>query len=279
MKFALNRLTYFVIFLFVAAIAFAAYYLYNLPGFLSDFAGTGQTIGIAIAESALMKVDALVFAISFLGLASITLLMVTAKKGEAENVVYVEAYKEKEKEEESEVEINSESKYKDKAAEIKRLLEQEGAEQTIMNRAISKLCKDLEASQGALYKAVYEDGQRYLELFASFAYSVPDSRKIRFEFGEGLAGQAAKEGRTLILNNVPEGYIKILSGLGSGSPKALIIVPIIEDETTMGVIEVASFVEFDTDEQEYVQHCASLLAKKFTPDQNVTISETESENL
>lgn len=279
MKFTLNRLTYGFITLFVAAIAVSAYYLYNLPAILSDFAGVGQTISITIAETALMKVNALVFSVALLGLASLTLLMITTKKDESENVVYVEAYKNKDEEAVDEIVLDSESKYKNKVDGINQIIEQEGSEKMMMNRAMSKLCKDLGASHGAFYKAVYEEGQRYLELFASFAYSVPDSQKVRFEFGEGLAGQAAKEGRPLILNNVPDGYIKILSGLGAGSPKALIIMPLLVGEATIGVIEIASFIEFNTDEKEFIQLCASLLAKKITPGQNVIMSETVSENL
>jgi hypothetical protein len=68
----------------------------------------------------------------------------------------------------------------------------------INNKILSAVCKEFEASQGAIYKVVEEDGKRLIELISSFAYPIADSKKIVFEFGEGLVGQAAKEGKLLI---------------------------------------------------------------------------------
>ena len=61
-----------------------------------------------------------------------------------------------------------------------------------------------------------------VELKAGYALSIGESTVIKYEFGEGLIGQSAASGNTLYVDDVPEGYIKIVSGLGSASPKYLL---------------------------------------------------------
>ena len=74
----------------------------------------------------------------------------------------------------------------------------------------------------------------------TFAFYREDTYK-EYKIGEGLIGQVAKDKKILYIDNVPEGYIKINSGLGKGSPKYLILLPVIADNYTVAVIEFACF--------------------------------------
>ena len=65
-----------------------------------------------------------------------------------------------------------------------------------------------------------------------------------FELGKTLSGQTAKNQKVLSLTQIPENYVTILSGLGSSSPEYLLFVPIIHEEKTIGLIELASFKDF-----------------------------------
>jgi putative methionine-R-sulfoxide reductase with GAF domain len=85
---------------------------------------------------------------------------------------------------------------------------------------------------------------------------------VVYEFGEGLAGQVAKEGKSVNIRNVPEGYITVLSGLGNASPNALVIVPVWFNDQVAGVLEVASFREFSQEDQSYLQAVAGLLGER-----------------
>ncbi len=117
-------------------------------------------------------------------------------------------------------------------------------------KILSKLCMKIEASQGILYKVVKEKNKRYIELLTSFAYTLPESETLKYEFGEGLAGQVAKEGKKINIDNIPEGYINILSGLGAASPNHLLIYPMKNGEEVVAVAEIASFKEITgTDEK------------------------------
>lgn len=133
-------------------------------------------------------------------------------------------------------------------------------------KVLTAVCSELEASQGALYVAHYKAEKRYLQLIASFAYPIADSETIEFEFGEGLVGQSAKENRILNIDAVPEGYIKILSGLGSSTPTNLLIVPFKNDQNdkVWGVIEIASFHKFSENDERLTLQILSTLASKFS---------------
>src|SRR5690606_26930503 len=121
---------------------------------------------------------------------------------------------------------------------IEELLSSKKKTEAVFEEALSLICKELEASQAAAYMVKKKGNTRYIELFASFAYHVPEGETVTFKFGEGLAGQVAKEGKLINLQSVPEGYIQILSGLGSSSPTNLIIIPIRSEGQIRGVVEI-----------------------------------------
>jgi len=66
-----------------------------------------------------------------------------------------------------------------------------------------------------------------------------------FALGEGIAGQAAAERRTIVLADIPAGYLRISSALGEASPRSLAAVPLLAPERALAVVEVASFGELD----------------------------------
>lgn len=124
------------------------------------------------------------------------------------------------------------------------------------NKYIVAVSEILEASQGILYLTKKGKKGRYVEMLAGYAYTLPESEKLRYEYGEGLVGQAAKEGKTMNITDIPEGYIKIISGLGSASPNSLLIVPLKKNDEVVAVVELASFRAF-TDE------CEDLVKRTF----------------
>jgi signal transduction histidine kinase/DNA-binding response OmpR family regulator len=55
---------------------------------------------------------------------------------------------------------------------------------------------------------------------------------------ESLAAQAAAERRTLVLRDLPPGYLKVGSGLGEAPPRELLIAPVTNHGKVKGVIEI-----------------------------------------
>ncbi|MBA4057934.1 MAG: hypothetical protein C0490_24670, partial [Marivirga sp.] len=143
-------------------------------------------------------------------------------------------------------------------------LSQAHNEKDTMQLALYAICKQLEAGQGAIYRVIEEGSIRKVELKSAYALSIGESTTIKFEFGEGLIGQSAASGNTLYVDDVPEGYVKIVSGLGSASPKYLLIVPIKHHGQVLGIIELASFTKINDDQRKFVEEAAQLIADKIS---------------
>ncbi|MBN2348584.1 MAG: GAF domain-containing protein [Bacteroidales bacterium] len=79
---------------------------------------------------------------------------------------------------------------------------------------------------------------------ARFAYTGEEEPK-NFKLGEALTGQVAKSREPIIVEEIPENYFKIESGLGKVAPKYLIISPILLNKQVIGIIELASFKTVD----------------------------------
>jgi methyl-accepting chemotaxis protein len=137
-------------------------------------------------------------------------------------------------------------------------------EKDALQNGLQSICKQLDAGQGAAYLVVHENDSRYAELKTGYAMTINETTVTRYNFGEGLIGQAASNGQLLYLDEVPEGYIKIISGLGSASPRFLLIAPIKNQNAVLGVLEIASFSPFSADQRKFVEQGAQLVADKLS---------------
>jgi transcriptional regulator with GAF, ATPase, and Fis domain len=81
------------------------------------------------------------------------------------------------------------------------------------------------------------------ESICTFAYT-SDNKPSSFRLGDGISGQVAKNKTLMHLTSIPEGYLKIQSGLGKSSPTNLLIIPLLLNKETIGIIELASFKIF-----------------------------------
>ncbi len=125
---------------------------------------------------------------------------------------------------------------------------------------ISHLIKYLKANQGAIYIQDQTTTIPQLELRASYAYDRLKTRKQIIEKGEGLLGEAFQEKRTIHLSEIPQNYFRITSGLGEALPEHLLIVPLKLNENVNGMIEIASFHEFQKHEIDFVEKLSESTA-------------------
>ncbi|GAB4340014.1 MAG: hypothetical protein OHK0038_19410 [Flammeovirgaceae bacterium] len=133
-----------------------------------------------------------------------------------------------------------------------------------LDAALKSICRSLDAGAGAFYVVKKDADIRYIEFIAGYAFIIPDSKVLRYEFGEGLAGQAAKSCSEIILTEVPEGYISIISGLGASRPGSLAVIPCKakNKDEVMAVFEVASFHKFNQNDIEFLKKAALLITEK-----------------
>ena len=59
--------------------------------------------------------------------------------------------------------------------------------------------------------------------------------------GQGLVGQCARERRIVTLTDMPAGYMRIASGLGSAPPVTATAWPLLVQDALVGVVEIATF--------------------------------------
>ncbi|NOS56140.1 MAG: GAF domain-containing protein, partial [Cyclobacteriaceae bacterium] len=111
----------------------------------------------------------------------------------------------------------------------------------LSNELISFTVKYLNANQGGLF-LVNEDNPSdvYLELVAAYAYERKKYLEKRVDIGQGLLGQAYLEKQSVYVKEIPENYVTITSGLGTGNPTSLLLVPLKINEEIRGIIELAS---------------------------------------
>lgn len=107
---------------------------------------------------------------------------------------------------------------------------------------ISKIVPMVGASFGAFY--IKSSEEPLLRRLASYAFTRDDKRFETFRLGEGLIGQCALEQKPILLNDVPNDYLKIHSGVGESLPASSVIFPILYEEETLAVVEIASFEPF-----------------------------------
>ena len=126
---------------------------------------------------------------------------------------------------------------------------------------ISQLSEYIGAVQGGFFilnDEIAEDS--HFELIAHFAYGRKKFSQKRVELSEGLVGRAAYEKNTIYLDEVPEEYIEVTSGLGEANPRVLLIVPLKVNDEIHGVHELSSFHPFADYIIKFVEKVAESIA-------------------
>ncbi|MGW2689183.1 HAMP domain-containing protein [Streptomyces sp. NPDC001414] len=108
------------------------------------------------------------------------------------------------------------------------------------------------AQYGAFYLAEDTERGHELRLVGSYGYPDDTERPTRIPVGRSLVGQAARNRRIINVEELPEGYVTISSGLGQAVPSALVVLPIVVEEQVLGVIELASLARFTQIHQDFL---------------------------
>lgn len=257
-----RKFSYVISLCFMVGIIAIIYYLFIFPQRIIELT---QLIDYTQVEELWPAMSELYLIVgSILGLGVIALIMNLLKKneGEGSNVVYIEKFKEKKK---SKTETGEDAQEKvESALEEKIIAETQGItdKKILAEKALSLICNEIEACQAALYLSDKKDSKNIISLHASYAFVLPESQQLTYEFGEGLAGQVAKEKKMVYISDIPDGYIKILSGLGTSSPNFLLIVPLVHGDALVGVAEIASFTMMKKKTQQHIQETMNWLAEQ-----------------
>ncbi|MCW1243920.1 response regulator [Pseudomonas sp. SAICEU22] len=107
----------------------------------------------------------------------------------------------------------------------------------LLGRNILQFCSQYLGTVVAALYAREENG--VLRRVATYGMSREDDEQQQVIVdGEGIVGQAVRQGRVIRLDDVPDDYLKVSSGLGKGRPNCVLVVPTRDDDRINGVIEL-----------------------------------------
>jgi HAMP domain-containing protein/CheY-like chemotaxis protein/signal transduction histidine kinase len=144
-------------------------------------------------------------------------------------------------------------------AKFSRMMQGQKDLESVSRLIMSELTPLVSAHHGAFFISDPEDNSPDLKLIASYAYRARKHVGNRFAPGEGLVGQAALEKQPILLQNVPDDYIQITSGLGEAPPRNIIVLPILFEGEVKAVIELASFLPFSQIHQTFLDQLAESI--------------------
>jgi len=126
---------------------------------------------------------------------------------------------------------------------------------------ISNMVKYLNANQCGFFLLEEVEGQgKFFDMKAGYAYNRRKFANRKIEWGEGLIGTCALERQSIYLSDIPDSYLNVTSGLGHANPKYLLIVPLVNQDEVLGVIELASFHNFQPYEISFAENVCESIA-------------------
>src|SRR6266705_229221 len=139
---------------------------------------------------------------------------------------------------------NEQDWLKTNLAKLARMLQGHRDLVTVSKLVLSELASLVNIQQGVLYTQSKRGDDTQLELLASYA-SKPNKHLAKtLEIGEGRVGQCAYEKKRILLEDIPQDYIRVGSTLGSATPLSVIILPVLFEGEVKAVVELASLRKF-----------------------------------
>ncbi|MGV2882270.1 CHASE3 domain-containing protein [Paenibacillus taichungensis] len=143
--------------------------------------------------------------------------------------------------------VQEQNRLKDRVASIATLLQNPTSLEGLSRLFLNQVAILLEAPYGVLY-AMKENRLIRVAAYAADGEKERSLGKVSVAPGEGLVGQSAIEKRVLQMNDLPQNYIRISSGLGDASAASLTVAPVVFEGNTIAVIELASMKQIEPKE-------------------------------
>ncbi|PJN62533.1 Aerobic respiration control sensor protein ArcB [Paenibacillus sp. GM1FR] len=156
-------------------------------------------------------------------------------------------------------EVQEQNRVKDQITGIATLLQNPTNMEGLSRLFLNELAMLFEVPYSVLY---YWKDNRLLRV-AAYAGDGEKERslgKVSLAPGEGLVGQSAVEKRVLRMNDLPQNYIRISSGLGYTSATSLTVVPVLFEGRTIAVIELASMKPLQENDMKLMQELTDIFS-------------------
>ncbi len=240
---------------FFATVLVTAYWLFTLPHDLVYDGGMIDSGRAASVYAKLFTVIGLAFALCYVAL-------LYTQRIKKETIVYLDKKLDNAS---AAGQQNANADHHDSldTAALREKISKQKSKEDKWQQGLNLLCSQLGTGQGALYSLRKSGDKKVLELKAGFALVLAEGEENPvFDLGEGLIGQVAAAGKSLYLDELPEGYAaRIESGLGSALPKFLFIFPMKKENEVVGVVEIATFMALSEDGRKQAQQAGNVLAE------------------
>ncbi len=132
-------------------------------------------------------------------------------------------------------------------AKFSQMMQGQRSLESLAELIMSELTPLVSGQHGTFFVTEPEQPQAKpaLRLLSSYAFSHRKHLSNRYQFGEALVGQCALEKKTILVDDVPEDYIRIGSSVGDAPPRNILVLPVLFEGQIKGVIELASFQRFN----------------------------------
>ncbi|MFZ4707090.1 MAG: response regulator [Bacteroidales bacterium] len=162
---------------------------------------------------------------------------------------------------------------------INDLLIGEDNTESIASNVLSEIAQRLDTKIGAFYIVTEDEKGPLLKLQGTYAYTRRKNLSNIYRLGEGLIGQAALEMKQILVQNVPEDYIRVVSGLGESVPRNICVTPFLFKGNLKGVIEFGTLEPLGTTELLYLEQISGPIGIAFEMAKNQSELRSSSEGL
>lgn len=145
---------------------------------------------------------------------------------------------------------------------------------TLADKLLSTTVKKVNGTLGAMYFLQEDNGTENLKLIAHYGLN-KESMTEAIDLQEGLVGKCFTTGKKAILEDLPKGYFDISSGLGNSTPKMVVLYPMVVDEKTIGVLEIATFKTLTDAHLNFIEKSVTNVAAQL----NIVKMNTDSQTL
>lgn len=130
----------------------------------------------------------------------------------------------------------------------------------LCDKVIAELVTYMKTNQGGIFIVDDENKEEALVLMGARAFERKKYIEKKIMPGQGLIGQCYLEKKSILITDVPEHYVNITSGLGQANPRSILLIPLVNNDIIVGVIEFASFHIFSAIEIEFLEKVGESIA-------------------
>lgn len=247
-----------LVLVYIILVIFSAYTLFILQ---ENLVYDAQAISITDIDNAKPVLNKLFLVIGFTLISGLGILLYLLNNKSLE-IIYIEKKESQNKEDSNKSKDEEENKTFDVSSVKDAIGTKAQSEEKVLTEGLNQICKSLEAGVGAFYMVKKDGSKKVLQMNATYAMSLAESQRPTFEYGEGLVGQVAQEEKPLVIDDIPEGYVKVISGLGSASPTHVLLAPVKYGKQLCGVVEIATFTKLNEGHLKAVESSFELITNK-----------------